>query len=47
VEERGITKVKDIHDAVVQKGWTTDTTFTILREGTKGEVTVTLPNDDE
>jgi len=47
VEGRGITKVKDIHDAVVQKGWTKDITFTILREGTKRDVTVTLPTDDE
>ena len=47
VEGRGITKVKDIHDAVIQKGWTKDITFTILREGMKRDVTVTLPTFDE
>jgi S1-C subfamily serine protease len=47
VEGRGITKVKDIHDAVVQKGWTKDITLTILREGTKKEIMVTLPTIDE
>ena len=46
VEGRGITKVKDIHDAVVQKGWAKDITFMILREGTKRDVTVTLPTVD-
>ena len=47
VEGRGITKAKDIHDAVVQKGWAKDITFTILREGTKKEIMVTLPTDDK
>ena len=47
VEGRGITKVKDIHDAVVQKGWAKDITFTILREGTKKDIRVTLPTVDE
>ena len=47
VEGRGITKAKDIHDAVVQKGWAKDITFTILREGTKKEIMVTLPADDK
>jgi len=47
VEGRGITKVKDIHDAAVQKGWAKDITFTILREGTKKEIMVTLPTDDK
>jgi S1-C subfamily serine protease len=47
VEGRGITKVKNIHDAVVQKGWAKDITFTILREGNKKDITVTLPTFDE
>jgi len=47
VEGRGITKVKDIHDAVVQKGWAKDITFTILREGTRKDIRVTLPTVDE
>jgi uncharacterized iron-regulated protein len=47
VEGRGITKVKDIHDAVVQKGWAKDITFTILREGTRKDIRVTLPTVDK
>jgi len=47
VEGRAITKVKDIHDAVAQKGWAKDITFTILREGARRDVTVTLPTIDE
>jgi S1-C subfamily serine protease len=39
--------VKDIHDALAQKGWGKDITFTILREGTKKEVRVTLPTVDD
>jgi S1-C subfamily serine protease len=42
VEGREITKVKDIHDAVVQKGWEKDIHMTILREGVEKEITVTL-----
>jgi S1-C subfamily serine protease len=47
VEGKGITKAKDIHDAVVQKGWAKDITFTILREGMTRDVTVTFPTFDE
>jgi uncharacterized iron-regulated protein len=43
VEGKEITKVKNIHDALAQKGWGNDITFTILREGVKKEITVTLP----
>ena len=42
VEGKEITKVKDIHDAVVQKGWGKDIRITILREGVEKEITVTL-----
>ncbi len=43
VEGKEIIKVKDIHDALSQKGWEKDFTVTILREGVKKEITVTLP----
>jgi S1-C subfamily serine protease len=43
VEGKEITKIKDIHDALAQKGWGNDITFTIIREGVKKEITVTLP----
>jgi len=38
-----VTKVKEIQDALAEKGWGKDVTVTILREGLKKEVTVTLP----
>lgn len=47
VEGRRIAKAKDIHDAVVRKGWANDITFTILREGIKKDITVTLPGIEE
>jgi len=47
IDGKGITKLKDIHDAIVQKGWGRDITFTILREGVKKEITVTLPPLDD
>lgn len=43
VEGEEITKVKDIHDALSQKGWRKDITITILREGLKKEIILTLP----
>lgn len=43
VEGKEISKVKDIHDAVVQKGLEKNIHMTILREGVKKEITVTLP----
>ena len=43
VEGKAITQVKDIHHALAEKGWGNDITFTILREGLKKEITVTLP----
>lgn len=43
VEGRKIAKVKDIHDAVVEKGSANDIIFTILRGEMKKEITITLP----
>ena len=43
VEGKEITKVKDIHDALSEKGWGKEITVTILRNGQKKEITVTLP----
>jgi uncharacterized iron-regulated protein len=43
VEGKEITKVKDIHDALSEKGWGKEITVTILRDGQKKEITVTLP----
>jgi predicted metalloprotease with PDZ domain len=43
VEGKAITTVKDIHHALAEKGWGNTITFTILREGLKKEITVTLP----
>jgi uncharacterized iron-regulated protein len=43
VDGKAITRVKDIHHALAEKGWGNDITFIILREGLKKEITVTLP----
>mgnify|MGYP001578690930 CR=1 FL=1 len=43
VEGQEISRVKDTHDAVVQKGLGKNIHITILREGVKKEITVTLP----
>jgi len=43
VEGIEIKEVKEIHDALAEKGWGKGITFTILREGIKKEITVTLP----
>ncbi len=43
VEGKEITKVKDIHGALSEKGWGKEITVTILRDGQKKEITVTLP----
>ena len=42
VEGKEITKVKDIHDALSEKGWGKDVNVTIIRDGLKKEITVTL-----
>ena len=43
VEGKEVTEVKEIHQALEQKGWGADVTFTILRNGLKKEITVALP----
>ena len=47
VEGKEITKVKDIHDALSQKGWGKEITLTIIREGFMKEISVTLPPPSE
>jgi len=47
VEGKEVTKVRDIHKALEQKGWGNTIVFTILREGMKKEITVTLPPSEE
>jgi S1-C subfamily serine protease len=43
VEGIEIKEVKEIHHALAEKGWGSDITMTIFREGVKKEITVTLP----
>jgi len=43
VEGKEISEVKEIHDALARKGWGKDILLTIIREGVKKEITVTLP----
>ena len=38
-----VRELKDLHDAVTEKGWGKEMTLTILREGMKTDITVTLP----
>jgi uncharacterized iron-regulated protein len=47
VEGKEITKIKDIHHALEQKGWGNDITFTIIREGMEKEITVKLPRSED
>ena len=47
VEGKEVTKVKDIHKVLEQKGWGAEINFTIIRGGTKKEITVTLPPSEE
>lgn len=47
VEGKAITQVKDIHHALAEKGWGKEINFSIIREGTKKEITVTLPSSEE
>ena len=42
-EGKEVTKMKDIHDALSEKGWGREITVTILRDGQIKEITVTLP----
>ena len=43
VERKEVSRVKDIHQALEQKGWGNNITFTIIREGKQKEITVELP----
>ena len=43
VEGNEISEVTEIHDALSRKGWGKDVTLTIVRQGEKKEITVTLP----
>jgi S1-C subfamily serine protease len=43
VEGIEIREVKEIHDALSEKGWGNDITFTITREGKQKEIAVKLP----
>jgi uncharacterized iron-regulated protein len=47
VEGKEITKIKDIHHALEEKGWGNDITFTIIREGTEKKITVKLPPSED
>ena len=47
VEGQEVTKVREIHHALEQKGWGADVTFTILRDGLKKEIAVTLPSSGD
>ena len=47
VERIEIREVKEIHHALAEKGWGEDITLTIIREGMKKEITVTLPSVEE
>ena len=47
VEGNEVTKVKDIHKALKQKGWGKEIIFTIVREGIKKEITVRLPLSED
>jgi uncharacterized iron-regulated protein len=47
VEGKEITKVKDIHDALAEKGWGKEIRFTLFRNGAERDVTVTLPSPEE
>ncbi len=43
IDGKAISKLMDVHDAVVQKGRGKEIFITILREGSKKEISVTLP----
>jgi hypothetical protein len=47
VEGKEITKIKDIHHALEEKGWGNDITLTIIREGTEKKITVKLPPSED
>lgn len=43
IDGKEVKKVKEIQDALAEKGWGKDVIITIIREGQKKELTVTLP----
>jgi uncharacterized iron-regulated protein len=47
VEGSEVTRVKEIHQALEQKGWGSQITFTIVRDGLKKEIVVTLPPSED
>jgi uncharacterized iron-regulated protein len=47
IDGKEVTKVKEIQDALAEKGWGKKVTVTILREGLKKEITVILPSLEE
>ena len=47
VEGKDVTNVKDIHKVLEEKGWGKEITFTIMREGIRKEISVTLPPSEE
>ena len=47
IEGKEITRLKDIHDAVSQKGWGKNINMIILRKGVREEITVKLPPAEE
>jgi uncharacterized iron-regulated protein len=47
IDGKEVTKVKEIQDALAEKGWGKDVTITVLREGLRREITVILPSLEE
>ncbi len=47
MEGKDIKQVKDIQDALAERGWGKSVAFTILRNGENKEVTVTLPPSED
>jgi hypothetical protein len=47
IDGKEVTKVKEIQDALAEKGWGKDVIITILRQGLKKEITVILPPLEE
>jgi S1-C subfamily serine protease len=47
VEGEEVTRLKDIHHALEQKGWGNNITFTIVRDGNQKEITVELPPSED
>jgi membrane-associated protease RseP (regulator of RpoE activity) len=43
IDGKEVTKVKEIQETLAEKGWGKDVTVTIIREGSKKDITVILP----